>query len=101
MDWTVDHGLDRGLDYAPNSVGPPHAYIAISFSPCARTFFYVDLTAKLALPCQLLPRPFEILLAQYASAFMGVALRRTSHLTGVSHQCRMLSRKSERTVSVV
>ena len=53
--WTVDHGLD--LDYGPNSAGPPHAYI--SFSPCARTVLYVDLTAKLALPCQLVHRPFD------------------------------------------
>ena len=41
--WTVDHGLDRGLDYGPNSAGPPHAYI--SFSPCARTVLYIDLTS--------------------------------------------------------
>ena len=25
--WTVDHGLDRGLDYGPNSAGPPHDLI--------------------------------------------------------------------------
>ena len=46
--WTVDHGLDGGLDYGPNSAGPPHAHV--SFSPCTRTVLYVDLTAKLALP---------------------------------------------------
>ena len=54
----MDHGLDRGLDYGPNSAGPPHAHI--SFSPCAHTVLYVDLTAKLALPCQLVHRPFDM-----------------------------------------
>ena len=50
--------LDRGLDYGPNSAGPPRAHI--SFSPFARTVLYVDLTAKLALPCQLVHRPFDM-----------------------------------------
>ena len=73
--WTVDHGQDCGLDYGPNSVRPPHAYILLSwFSPCACIVLYVDLTAKLALPCQLVHGPFEFLLAQYTSAFLGVAL---------------------------
>ena len=31
-----------------------------SFSPCARMVLYVDLTAKLALPCQLVHRPFDL-----------------------------------------
>ena len=49
--------LDRGLDYRPNSVGPPNAYIW--FSPCACMVLYVDVTAKFALPCQLVHRAFE------------------------------------------
>ena len=51
--WTVDHGLDRELDYGPNSAGPPHAHISFSHV----RFLYVDLTAKLALLCQLVHRP--------------------------------------------
>ena len=41
---------------------------------CTYVVLYVDLTAELALPCQLVHRPFEFLLAQYVTAFLGMAL---------------------------
>ena len=104
--WTVDHGLDHGLDYGLCWASP----CIYSFSPCARTVLYVDLTA---LPSQLVHRPFDLFNTRVHFWAWLCSMTVTSHKSphwksqalfeslGTRLQSRMLSRKRERTVSVV
>ena len=62
MDWTVDCTMDRTL------LGlPTHTFDYLGFRHVHVQFC---ITAKLYVPCQLVHRPFEFLLAQYASVFL-------------------------------